>query len=124
MVVPVSPTSSSAFADGAWTGSVTVLQPATSMYLVATDGGGHRGRSVSFDVLPVIPVILPPVLGNGEFYFSFATVVGRTYVVEYKNALTNGAWMPLQTNAGNGSILTVTNSVTASPRRFFRVRAE
>ena len=124
VTVPLSPTSSGTFANGGWTGDLTVLQPATNMYLVATHAAGARGRSMSLDVLLARPVILPPVLGNGEFYFSFPTVTGRTYVVEWKNAITNGTWIPLQTNVGDGTLLTVTNSVTASPQRFFRVRTE
>jgi uncharacterized repeat protein (TIGR01451 family) len=124
VAVAVSPTNSGAFADGGWTGYVTVLQPATNTYLVATHSAGPRGTSISFDVLPARPVILAPVLVNGGFYFSFTTITGRTYVVEYKHALTNGAWIPLQTNVGDGTLLTVTNSVTASPQQFFRVRTQ
>ena len=57
-----------------------------------------------------------------RFLFSFQTVIGQTYIVEYKNELNNGNWIGLQTNAGDGGITTVTNLISASPRRFFRLR--
>ena len=54
---------------------------------------------------------------------TFPSEVGPTYVVEYKNALTNGAWIPLSTNAGNGSAVTVSVSTT-NDQRYFRVRMQ
>jgi hypothetical protein len=69
------------------------------------------------------PIILSPVFSSNRLLFSFATVAGQTYVVEYKNQLTNGNWTPLQTNAGNGGTATVTNLLSASPQRFFRLRS-
>jgi hypothetical protein len=71
---------------------------------------------------PPAPVIFAPVLDSNRFLFSFATVTGLTYVVEYKNQFTNRNWTPLQTNTGDGGTTTVTNVLSANPQRFFRLR--
>ena len=49
--VPISPTNSSAFVNGAWVGSVSVLDVASNVVLVASDGAGHSGTSTQFIVL-------------------------------------------------------------------------
>ena len=49
--IPITPTNSGNFVNGAWTGDITVFQPATNMNLVATASSGHRGASTNFDVL-------------------------------------------------------------------------
>jgi uncharacterized repeat protein (TIGR01451 family) len=48
--VSISPTNSGNFVNGAWTGNITVLQPATNVVLQADDGSGHTGFSNPFDV--------------------------------------------------------------------------
>ncbi len=49
--VALTPTNTTAFTNGIWSGNVTVLQPANNMYLVATDTSGHSGASTNFSVL-------------------------------------------------------------------------
>jgi hypothetical protein len=56
--VAITPTNSGNFANGVWNGNITVLEPATNMYLVATDSTGHRGASTNFDVQPSPPIIV------------------------------------------------------------------
>jgi uncharacterized repeat protein (TIGR01451 family) len=48
--VPISPTNSGNFANGAWSGSITVQQPVTNVVLYANDGANHTGTSTPFDV--------------------------------------------------------------------------
>jgi hypothetical protein len=73
----------------------------------------------------VTPQIVEPRRTNNNFIFSFNTVAGKTYITEYKNTLnTNLAWTPLQTNTGDGTKKSVTNSTTAATNRFFRVKAQ
>ncbi len=74
LAVPISPTASGNFANGLWSGNLTVQQPATNMYLVAADSTGHRGTSNPFDVRPSPPVIVAqptnqivPVGGTATF---------------------------------------------------------
>jgi uncharacterized repeat protein (TIGR03803 family) len=49
--IPVSPTTTAAFANGSWTGNVTVQQAASAAFLRASDGAGHTGDSNGFTVL-------------------------------------------------------------------------
>jgi uncharacterized repeat protein (TIGR01451 family) len=46
----LSPTNSGVFSGGSWSGSLTVQQPATNVFLQANDGNGHVGSSNPFDV--------------------------------------------------------------------------
>ncbi|HKW28451.1 MAG TPA: M36 family metallopeptidase, partial [Verrucomicrobiae bacterium] len=49
--ISITPTNSGTFVNGAWTGNVTVQQPATNVVLQADDGSGHTGSSNPFDVV-------------------------------------------------------------------------
>src|SRR3712207_6865710 len=54
---------------------------------------------------------------NNNIIFSFNTAAGRTYVTESKTSLhTNVNWTPLQTNAGDGTRKSLTNSVGGTGR--------
>jgi hypothetical protein len=60
---------------------------------------------------------------NG-FVFSFPTVAGLQYQVEYKDNLGSGTWTPLgQPIAGTGSWMNVTNTISV-PQRFFRLNVQ
>jgi uncharacterized repeat protein (TIGR01451 family) len=48
--IPISPTNSGNFVNGAWSGNITALQLATNVVLRADDGSGHTGSSNPFDV--------------------------------------------------------------------------
>lgn len=56
--------------------------------------------------------------------FAFSTQPGLSYIVEYKNSLTDAVWTPLATNPGTGSLFTNKAAVATSAQRFFRVLAE
>jgi len=58
------------------------------------------------------PTISSPSLATGKFTLSFGSQVGPSYVVDYKTNLTQAAWVPISTNAGTGSAITVTNNGT------------
>lgn len=58
---------------------------------------------------------------------SFPSVNGKTYVLEYKNDLSNSAWTALTdgraTAAGTGAVLVLTDMTSpGQPKRFYRVR--
>jgi hypothetical protein len=54
---------------------------------------------------------------------SWHSVPGQTYHIEYKDDLNAGTWTVLgSTLVGNGSLLTVTNDLTASSQRYYRLR--
>ena len=71
------------------------------------------------------PTIVNNRHANGAALFSFDTVAGQTYVTEFKSGLdTNLAWIPLQTNSGDGTMRSVTNLTAGTTNRFYRVRTE
>ncbi len=71
----------------------------------------------------------PQIVGtrqtNSSIVFSFNSVSGQAYVIEYKSAVTtNNAWTALQTNVGDGTMKSVTNVPPAGVNRFFRVKVQ
>jgi hypothetical protein len=73
----------------------------------------------------IAPTIIDTRQTNNNIVFSFNTVSGQTYITEYKGTVaTNVAWVPLQTNAGDGTKKSVTNSIAPTTNRFFRVKTQ
>ena len=68
-------------------------------------------------------VVQDATLLNGFFRMSIPTVTGESYTVQYKNKLTDPVWTDLQTVAGTGGTLIITNPTTGQPSRFFRFKA-
>jgi hypothetical protein len=68
----------------------------------------------------VAPVILNPHASAGNFIFSFQSVAGQNYTVQYKNTLTDSTWTTLQSLTGDGSVKSITNTV-ASPQSYYRI---
>ena len=52
------------------------------------------------------------------------TQAGRTHTVEYKNALTNGAWQVLQLVGGNGALTNITDNTATGASRYYRVSTQ
>ena len=70
----------------------------------------------------------PPGLGgwgppsNGAVSFLASAIPGRTYRVEYKDSLTDAAWIQLEANRlAAGPTLTITDEIGGRLRRFYRV---
>jgi hypothetical protein len=84
--------------------------------LFVTDGG-------SYDCASAVsaPSLVNPRVISGNLTFSLQTAGGHTYTLEYKNSLTDSTWTTLQTFSGDGSMKTITNSLSAAPQRFYRI---
>jgi hypothetical protein len=67
---------------------------------------------------------IAPSVGASTLTLGFNTEIGPSYVVEWKGALTNGAWNQLKTNAGTGGLITIQDSPTTVAARFYRVRMQ
>jgi len=80
------------------------------------DGGGYVCCGGPWE-----PLITNPQIQGTNFLFSFQSVSNQSYTVEYNNALSGAAWTPVQTNLGDGTVLTITNGLDAS-QRFYRLR--
>ena len=63
--VSITPTSVT-FVNGVWTGSITVLQAATNMYLRADDGSAHIGDSNTFNVTGPAAPLAPDLLDASD----------------------------------------------------------
>ena len=68
------------------------------------------------------PVIVNMGLLKGTFQFSFEAKAGQTYVVEYKNNLTDQSWTPLETVIGDGLEHRMADPGPLPKARFYPVR--
>ena len=59
---------------------------------------------------------------GADLVMSWLSVPGQMYQIEYKDDLNANAWTPLGSPlAGNGDLLTVTNRLSSSPQRYYRL---
>ena len=74
-----------------------------------------------------IAVVGPAVLvsnpgyDNGEFRLSVPTEKGRSYVLEFTEALTPGKWTPLPAVTGDGTVKVLLDPAATTQQRFYRV---
>jgi parallel beta-helix repeat protein len=107
--------------------TVTNVQNANAgAYRVVVGDGGYNTAITSTAAQLTIaasPNVTNTLTGT-SFKLTFPTEVGPNYIVEYKTNLTDAAWIPLSTNAGNGSAVNVTDSISSAASRFYRVRIQ
>jgi hypothetical protein len=73
----------------------------------------------------VQPVIINPRQVPAEHIsFSYDTLVGQTYFVESATNLAAPNWTTLQTNLGDGTLRSFSNSTAEDTQRYFRLRTE
>jgi PKD repeat protein len=99
----------SPIAPGAYTNAVVFLS-----------NGGDTTNTLT-GIAYGTPVVLDTIIAGGEFRFSFETVSGVTYTVQFKDALDDPVWQPLQSVAGDGLMQTITNLTTTPAQRFYRL---
>jgi hypothetical protein len=87
-----------------------------------SNGGSSTNSVLGRATSPPIMNSQPPDAGN--FDFTFATLSGFSYVVQYKDFLTDPVWQTLQTVPGDGLLHTVTNSAASPAQRFFRLEVQ
>ena len=69
------------------------------------------------------PILLITRGPGAQVNLSFSSLAGVTHILEYKNALSDSGWNPLQTFAGDGTIKNFPDNPTpAVPQRFYRLR--
>ncbi|MDB6015628.1 MAG: hypothetical protein JWR19_117 [Pedosphaera sp.] len=105
-----------------------VLAGTYTLSAFATDSQGGTSASspvhVNVTAPPVTPFAVAAGMGNGgACKVSFATISGRSYIVEFTSTLVPANWQTLQTVSGNGSTMFVTDTQT-NTTRFYRVRAQ
>jgi hypothetical protein len=67
-----------------------------------------------------VPPTIIPSLNGANINLTFASQVGKTYTVLYKNALTDATWQTLTTTNGTGANAVVTDP-TSGNQRFYRL---
>jgi hypothetical protein len=90
-----------------------VAEANSQIYAWRTNSGSSGGISA--------PVIINPKLTGTTLTLSVPTQVGANYVLEFKNALNDAVWTPIQTNNGNGAQMTLTNTGATGQSRFYRI---
>jgi hypothetical protein len=79
---------------------------------------------VSPEPLVALPVrLLSPTCSGSTFSLSFASLSGINYLVQSIDTLTSTAWTTLRTNAGDGSVQTVTLTNPPASGVFYRVES-
>jgi PKD repeat protein len=94
----------------------------SNVVIFASNGGASTNTVTGRVFIP--PTIVFPTLNATQLIFSFETVAGKSYAIEYKNFLNDPAWQTLQTVPGDGLLKTVTNSTALTPQRFYRLSVE
>jgi hypothetical protein len=62
-----------------------------------------------------------PTRSGQTFTVSFATIPGKSYLLQYKNSLNDAAWTSLSSIPGTGGIRTLTDPFATPNTRFYRV---
>ena len=94
-----------------------------SNVVVFTGNGGNSTNPVTGRAVGTISLLLQGTVG-ANFSFSFNTVAGLAYHIQYKDDLNDAVWQVLQTVSGDGTIKTVTNSLSVVSQRFYRLSVE
>ena len=72
----------------------------------------------------VRPQIISAYKTPTSYFCSIRSYTGVSYVLEYKNAITDATWTSLAPVAGNGGTLPLDNTPAVSNTRFYRVRVQ
>jgi hypothetical protein len=92
----------------------TVAQP-----LAAVPSSARFSIQGGFWIRPA-PIFFAPTKQGTNFLVSIQSEPGKTYTVQYLNALGSG-WQNLSNILGDGSIITVSNAAAGSSQKFYRL---
>ncbi len=92
----------------------TIAQP-----LAAVPSSTRFSIQGGFWIWPA-PILFAPTKAGTNFLVSIESEPGKTYTVQYLNAL-GSSWQNLTTVAGNGNVITVTNAALGVTQRFYRL---
>jgi hypothetical protein len=98
---------------------------------VSTDGGQTWSAADSpgymeLHIDPGVPptTIVDPRIQNGKPMFTVQSQVGLRYLLQWKTNLDDLTWTTLSITSGDGQTLTLTDSSSSAPRRFYRVEVQ
>jgi hypothetical protein len=112
--------------------SITNWPPGAALWLVwqMTDSSGNAQGlgldNLSFSAsVPAPPVALDIQVSGAGILLIWPTIMGVNYQIEYKDDLAAPAWTPLGSPVpGTGGSVSVTNDLTLSAQRFYRIVAQ
>ena len=70
------------------------------------------------------PPIFNPIFSNNIFTVSIATVAGKSYTLQFKNALSDSTWASLPPVSGDGTIKALIDASASVLRRFYRAQVQ
>ncbi len=107
--------------------TITSMQATNAGPYVVVVNDGFNALSLTSSPAATLTLALNQIIGStlsgSTLNLAFPSEVGPQYVVEYKNALTNGVWIGLSTNTGTGSPIVVPVNL-ADPEKYFRLRMQ
>jgi hypothetical protein len=118
--IAVSPASSGAFANGVWSGNITMSQGATNVVLKADDGAGHVALSTPFNLVTPFQLLSPLRLGGGQFQFTVSSAPGQHLQILASSNLVN--WTTNATLTNSTGTTNFTDSATGLSKRFYRAQ--
>jgi len=139
--VPATPVVSGNFADGIWSGDISLLNAAADVVLLAQDSSGHVGKSSPIQAVAPPPSNGSPTTGNTtadsdrtllrisvveqtgtSFRLSFPTLSGERYQIESADSLSPAIWSPVGSPiTGAGRPHEFPASMQEYSHRFYRV---
>jgi len=96
----------------------TIAQP-----LAAVPGSARFSIQGGFWIQPA-PIVFAPAKTGDDFIFSIQTEPGETYTPQYVDSLSTLNWQSLPGVAGDGTVITVTNSAPNVTQRFYRLNQQ
>jgi hypothetical protein len=124
------------FLTASYTSAATTDSPAGTYAIVPqlSDPGSALGNytlTVQIGTLTVVSPLLTITVSNanaglagGTFTLSIQTQSGLTYILESKDHLADANWTQVQSAAGNGGTMSLTDSNAIVAARFYRVSAQ
>jgi hypothetical protein len=109
-----------------WTNVVAGLYSLTS---TATDNWGAQTASPTVNIVvspqPPTVIISNPSVSGDSFVFSFVTQREWSYTVQCADSPDSaGGWVTTTNLAGDGTSVSITNTISASSKKFYRVIAQ
>jgi hypothetical protein len=98
---------------------------AGSYYVVVSDYFGATQSHTVQVGLEQSSLQIAPNSPQGQFGMNVTTMSGKSYTVEFKNALNPGTtWQVLTNFTGAGSVYYIQQPMNASPARFYRLKSQ
>ena len=118
--VTLTPTNTTPFVNGIWTGNLTIWQPGTNLLLLADDGASHTGVSLPFDVVRGMKFADVWQDQAGQIHLSISGLPGDMYRVLASTNLLDWQLLGTVTNL-NGMATFIDTTASNFNLRFYRL---